>query len=115
MSSSFAAFVSEFILVQGRLCVSVSLKSLRRVEPASPKLCAHLDLRHGWPTFPDTTAPQVDAATTSTKEGEEQAHGVRGKAKPEECGDCLSFLAALVCVVRSVGDLVAVSVGLDGD
>jgi len=32
---------------------------------------ADLDLRHYWPTFPDTGASEVGAATASAKEREE--------------------------------------------
>jgi len=70
-----------------------------------------LDLRHGWPTFPDTTTSEVDSAAASTEEREEQTGSERGKAEPEKGGGRLSLLAAVFGVMGAVGDRVAVGVG----
>jgi hypothetical protein len=45
---------------------------------------AHLDLRHGWPTSPDSTTPKVDTIRSRTEKGEEGGYCKAGEAEEQE-------------------------------
>jgi hypothetical protein len=45
---------------------------------------AHLDLRHGWPTSPDSTTSKVDTIRSRTEEGKEGGCCEAGEAEEQE-------------------------------
>lgn len=73
----------------------------------------HLDLRHGWPTFADSTASTWANARGAGHECNDCGGSEQSEQEPEESGRSLKLTAALGHIIRAIGGWVADEVGLE--
>jgi len=90
--------------------VDLHLPPIVEMPASDSKSSCHLDLGHGWPTFPDTTAASHRHRGSTVDEVHDKGSNVASEQEPEECCASLEFSASLYLVMRAVGKAVCGSV-----